>query len=63
MLNPFGWIANRVRQAVHAGFAKGLEDIGALDDVPTDSPLALLQERMRALPSAEPEEQKGWKRK
>lgn len=54
-LNPFTWIAERTRRAVQAGFAAGLSDIGALDDVPDGSPLAALQERMRALPAAEPE--------
>jgi hypothetical protein len=62
MMNPFAWIASRVRAAVVQGFAQGLDDIGATTDQPIDPTQALnhLQTRLALTPpkteTTEPEE-------
>lgn len=41
MINPFAWIASRVRASVVQGFTEGLNDIGALTDQSIDPHQAL----------------------
>jgi hypothetical protein len=54
-MNPFTWIASRVRSAVVQGFSQGLEDIGAITETPIDPNQALLNLQTKlALPAPTP---------